>query len=206
MNAHLHSDIAATGSISGRPRRRRSLWKAPALTAAFLVAIPLVASRLIADWHWHPAAFVILWAMIFGLGFVYELITRNHDAIAYRAAVGLAFGAGFMQTWGNVVQMADVNPAAGLFFGVPLVGLGGAAWARLRPHGMARTLFACAIAQAIVLVAAVAFQAGRFPEVSTWTPPEWRGIAGNALTALLFVTSGFLFRKAAREEPAPGAG
>ncbi len=91
-------------------------------------------------------------ALIFGIGFTYELITRNRDAFAYRAAVGIAFTAGFLLVWGNFVQMADVTPAAAMYFGVPIVGLIGAAVARLRPNGMARALFATALAQVLVLV------------------------------------------------------
>ena len=88
--------------------------------------------------------------------------------------------------------------------GVPLVGLIGAAVARLRPTGMARALFVTAIAQAMVLAAAVILLITRNPQVASWTPPEWRGIGGNAFCAMLFAGSGLLFRKAGRGESATG--
>jgi hypothetical protein len=41
-----------------------------------------------------------------------------------------------------------------MYFGVPIVGLVSAAVARLQPNGMARALFATALAQALVLAIA----------------------------------------------------
>jgi hypothetical protein len=150
-------------------------------------------------------AFAVVGALIFGIGFTYELVTRNRDAIAYRAAVGIAFAAGFLLLWGNLVQMADVNPAAAMYFGVPVVGIIGAVVARLRPKGMARALFVTALAQALVVAAVLIMLITRNNQVTSWTPPELRGFGGNAFNAMLFVVSALLFRKAARGEPAPGA-
>ncbi len=189
MNTDTHS--------SGR---RRSLWKSPALVAALIVSILLLASHFVDGWNWPPGAFVVVGALIFSIGFIYEVITRNRDAIAYRAAVGIAFATGFMLMWGNFVQMADVTPFAAMYFGVPVVGLIGAAVARLRPNGMARALLVTALAQALVLAAAVIFMMARNPLVTTWTPPEWRGLGGNAFYAMLFGGSAWLFRKAGRGE------
>jgi hypothetical protein len=125
--------------------------------------------------------------------------------LAYRAAVGIAFAAAFLLAWGNLVQWADVNPYAVMYFGVPIVGLIGAAVARLRPNGMARALFATALAQALVLAIALIMLITRNPEITTWTPPELRGFGGNAFFGMLFAGSALLFRKAGRGESAPGA-
>lgn len=183
-------------------RRRRSLWKGPALVTALILSILLLASQFVDGWNWPPGAFLVVSALIFIVGFTYELITRNRDAIAYRAAVGIALAAGFMLMWGNFVQMADVTPFAAMYFGVPIVGLIGAAVARLRPDGMARALVVTALAQALVLAAAVIVLITRNPQVTTWTPPEWRGVGGNAFLAMLFGGSALLFRRAGRGEPA----
>ena len=191
MNADTHG--------SGR---RRSLWKSPALVTALILSILLLASHFVYGWNWPPGAFVVVSALIFTIGFTYELVTRNRDAIAYRAAVGIAFAAGFMLMWGNFVQMADVTPFAAVYFGVPIVGLIGTAVARLRPNGMARALFVTALAQALVLAVAVILLITRNPQVTTWTPPEWRGFGGNAFFAMLFGGSALLFRKAGRGESA----
>lgn len=188
-----------------RVERRRSLWKGPALVAAFFVSVLLTASRLIEGWRWPPGAFVVVGVLIFAVGLTYQLITRNRDAIAYRAAVGIALAAGFLLLWANLVQMADVTPFAAMYFGVPIVGLVGTALARLRPTGMARALLVTAGAQGAVLVGAVLFLMSRNPEIDTWTPPEWRGFGGNAVLALMFCGSAWLFWKAGREETVIGA-
>jgi hypothetical protein len=205
MDTNMHADKTSAGRTSDGAGRRRSLWKSPALITALLLVIPLLGNHFVDGWNWPPGAFVVFGALIFGIGFTYELITRNRDATAYRAAVGIAFAAGFLLVWGNFVQMADVTPVAAVYFGVPIVGLIGAAVARLRPNGMARALFVTAIAQAMVLAAAVMILISRNPEVSSWTPPEWRGLGGNAFFAMLFAGSALLFRKAGRGESAPAA-
>ena len=179
--------------------RRRSLWKSPALVAAFIVTVLLVASRLIEDWHWNPGAFAVVGALIFTIGFIYELITRNRDALAYRAAVGLAFVAGFLLLWSNLVQMADVTRFAALHFGVPIVGLIGAAVARLRPRGMARALVVTALAQALAAAAVIVLTAQNSSEGIS-APPVWRGVFGNTFLCLMFLGSAWLFGKAGREE------
>lgn len=38
------------------------------------------------------------------------------------------------------------------------------------------------------------------PRITFWTPPQVRGLVGNALFSLLFATSAGLFRKAGRDE------
>jgi hypothetical protein len=203
MNTTMHGGKTMAGGTDDGGGRRRSLWKGPALTTALILLIPLLGNHFVDGWNWPPGTFVVLGALLFGIGLTYELVTRNRDAIAYRAAVGIAFAAGFLLAWGNFVQMADVTPAAAMYFGVPIVGLVGAALARLRPKGMARALFATAIAQALVLVAALIILITRNPQITSWTAPEVRGFGGNAFFVMLFVASALLFRKAGREESAP---
>jgi len=103
----------------------------------------------------------------------------------------------------NSVQVADdVNPAAMMYFGVPLVGIIGAARARFHPDGMARALFATARAQALVLAIAPMI---RNPQVTSWASGVSRGFGLNALFVMLFFGSVLLFRTAARGNLAPGA-
>jgi hypothetical protein len=205
MNTILHAGETATARTPDGGGRRRSLWKTPALITALVLLIPLLGNHFVDGWNWPPGAFVVLGALLFGIGFTCELVTRNRDAIAYRAAVSIAFAAAFLLAWGNFVQAADdVNTSAMMYLWVPLVGLIGAAVARLRPNGMARALFATALAQALVLAVALINLMTRNPEVTTWSPPEWRGFGGNAFFGMLFIGSGFLFRKAGRGESVPG--
>ena len=200
MNTNMHANKTATEKTNDGDRRRRSLWKCPALVTALVLSILLLASHFVQGWNWPPGAFVVVSVLIFGIGFIYELVTRNRDAIAYRAAVGIAFAAAFLLAWGNVVQLADVTRAAAMYFLVPIVGVIGAAVARLRPNGMARALLATALAQALVLAAALTIQITRNPQVTTWTPPELRGLGGNTFFVMLFAGSALLFRKAGRVE------
>ena len=205
MSTHMQDGTAVPASTPDGGGRRRSIWKTPALITALILLIPLFGNHFIDGWNWPPGAFVVVGALLFGVGFAYQLATRNRDAIAYRAAAGVAFVAAFVLVWGNVVQRADVNPDAGMFLWVPLVGIIGAAAARLRPKGMARALFATALAQALVLAIALRMMFSRNPQVTFWTPPELRGFAGNAFSVMLFTGSALLFRKAGREESAPDA-
>jgi hypothetical protein len=158
------------------------------------VLLASLANHFVEGWNWEFLGFVRIGAVIFGFGLAYELVTRNVDTIAYRTAVGVALVTALALLWGNFVQMADVNPAAMIYFGVPLVGIIGAVLARFRPAGMMRSLFATALAQALVLTSALI----RNPHVTSWAPPVARGFAGNALFVILFVVSALLFRAAAR--------
>jgi hypothetical protein len=192
----MNTDIPDDGG-----RRRRSLWKAPALITALILAILELANHFVDGWNWPPGAFVVFGILIFGIGLTYELVTRNVDTIAYRSAVGLALVSAFVLVWMNIVQAADdVNPAAMVYLSVPVLGIIGASMARFHSRGMARALYATALAQALVLVIALT----RNPPVTSWTAAVWRGFAGNTLFVMLFVGSALLFRTAARGESAPG--
>ena len=181
--------------------RRRSLWKGPALITALILLIPLLGNHFVEGWNWGVGGFVLLGTLVFGLGLTYQLVTRNVDAIAYRAAVGIALVAALPLFWMNWVQAADdVNPAALLYFWVLLVGIIGAALARFQPIAMSRALFATALAQALVLAIAVIRNLQTIP----WAAAVWRGFGGNTLFLILFVGSALLFRRAARGTSAPG--
>src|SRR4051812_46916892 len=117
----MHTDEALTVETHESHQPRRSLWKTPAIIAVVLVLIPLIASRLVEGWRWPPGAFVFLGLLIFGICFSYQLMTRNSNTVAYRAALAIALVATFALCWGNLVQWADVNPAAAIYFGVPII-------------------------------------------------------------------------------------
>ncbi len=85
---------------------------------------------------------------------------------AYRAASGLALAAAFSLIWlslGVGIIGQDGDPANRMYFGGLAVGIIGASSARLHSRGMAYTLGAMALAQA--LIAAIALSA-RFAERS----------------------------------------
>lgn len=88
-----------------------------------------------------------------------------------------------------------------LFGGVLAVGIIGAIIARFKPDGMARAMFGAALAQA--LVAVIALIAGSGSSID----PEWpRDILGvTAFFFALWLTSAWLFQKAARERTPVGS-
>src|SRR3712207_9407040 len=104
-------------------------------------------------------------AMLFGACGAFELAARMTGNNAYRAAVAVAVVAVFLLVWINLavgVIGSEDNPANLLYLGVLAVGFLGAIIAGLRPRGMARTLFAMALAQALVpLIALVIWKIGR---------------------------------------------
>lgn len=203
MNAYIHGGKVAGGTDD---RRRRSPWKGPALVTAIILLIPLLGNQFVDGWNWELRGFVLFGSIIFGIGLVYQLVTRNVDAIAYRAAVVVALVAGFLLFWGNFVQAADdVNPSAMMYFLALPVGIIGAVIARFRPEGMSRALFATALAQALILAIVLM----RNLPVTAWTAAVTRGFVGNAFFTILFAASALLFRRAfrtaGRVESAPGA-
>jgi len=114
---------------------------------------------------------------------------------AYRLANAIALTAAFLLVWlslGVGIIGQDGDPANLMYFGVLAVGIIGAIITRLQPHGMARTLFAMALAQA--LVAAIALIAGLgLP----WSgPAELVGLNGFFIAS--FAGSAWLFRRAAQ--------
>ena len=149
----------------------------------------------------------VLWARTLPELFYTALKERSNmsDRNAYRFAAGVALAAALLLVWlslGVGIIGADGDPANLMYFGVIAVGIIGASAARLRPPGMARALFATALAQALVAVIALIIGLG-----SPWSPP---GVLGtlilNGFFAALFVGSAFLFRYAGREQPPAGAG
>jgi hypothetical protein len=172
-----------------------------ALGTVAILMIPFVGMRISNDWNWALFDFIVMGALIFGTGLAYVLITRKGGPMAYRFAVGMALAAAFLLVWLNLavgIIGSEDNPANLMYFGVLAVGFLGAIIVELRPQGMARTLFAMAIAQAVVPV--IALIVGK-PQINS--EEAFMGVAGvltlNGFFVVLFVGSALLFRSAARE-------
>jgi hypothetical protein len=147
---------------------------------------------------WNGADFAVAGALLFGTVFAYELVARKKEGLAYRAAVGVALAAALLLVWvnGAVGIVGTEGDDANLMYGgVLAVGVVGALIARFQPRGMARTLFATALAQASV--AAIALIGGLGSPESG--PLEI--VVLNGFFVALFVGSALLFRKAARGGP-----
>ena len=175
--------------------RRLIVW---AVVVALILLIPLVAMQFTSEVNWTLSDFVFAGALLFGTGLTYELVARKAGGIAYRAAVGVALAAAFLLVWINgavgIIGNED-NPANLMYGGVLAVGSIGAMIARFQPQGMARALFATALAQMLVPMIALI----------VWRPSldDAPGIVGvfmlNAFFVMLFVVSALFFRRAARE-------
>ena len=169
-------------------RRRLERWvRRSALP--LLLALPWVAMRLGDDVNWSRRDFVTWGVMLATACGAYEIAARKTGNRAYRAAVGIAVLAAFLLVWINIavgIIGTETHPANLMFAGVILVEMMGAVMARFRPEGMARASVVTAVAQACVgLIAAVL----RSPE----------GFVLSGFFAALWLASGALFRKAARQ-------
>jgi FtsH-binding integral membrane protein len=129
--------------------------------------------------------------------------TMKTNNIAYRSAVGLALAAALLLVWLSLavgINGPDGEPFDRIYIGVLAIGIIGAVIARLQPGGIARALFATALAQASVAV--IALIAGKH-QSGVSPVPEILGV--NGIFVALFLGSAWLFRKAAREQTPAGA-
>ena len=168
------------------------------VAAAFILSVPLIAMRFTDEVAWDRFDFAVAWFVLVSAGLMYKFATRNAPSLMYRVAVGVAVATALILVWMNLAVGligSEDNPANLMYGGVLAVGLIGAVIGRFRPHGMARALFATALAQALVPVIALI----------VWKPPASStdallGILGvfavNALFVALFILSGLLFRRA----------
>ena len=167
------------------------------LATVLLLLLPLLAMQVTDGVTWTAADFLVAGTLLAGAGCMYVLAASHARTPLYRAAVGVALGAALFLVWVNLavgVIGTERNRANLMYLGVLAVGFVGALMARLRPRGMARALFATALAQA--LVAAIALTLGLGSPESE--PLEVVGV--NGLFVALFIGSAMLFRSAAREK------
>lgn len=169
-----------------------------ALATAGLLLIPLIAMQFTEDVVWTLSDFIVAGSLLFGTGLIYKLITRTSGNLIYRVAIGVALFTGLFLVWVNLavgIIGSEDNPENLLYFGVILVGLVGAFITRFQSHGMAYTMFAMALAQA--LVTAIALFSGLYQ-----SPPStvFHIIGVNGFFITLFALSALLFRYTAKEE------
>ena len=133
---------------------------------------------------------------------------ENSGGTAYRVATGIAVTTALVLFWLNVAAgIIGDGPVNLMYVGVLAVGFIGAVIARFQPRGMALALLATAVAQMLVpVVALVIWKAGwqdLLMDPHSPHPPFHPGIVPvfglNAVLAMLWVVSAWLFRKAARE-------
>jgi hypothetical protein len=176
---------------------RNNVIRLLAITLAIL-AVPFVAMRFTGEVDWSAFDFLFAGALIFGTGMAFLAIAHRARNSAYRMATALGLLTCFLIVWitGAVgIIGSEDNPANLLYFLVLLVPLAGAILARLRPGGMARTMFVTGVVHFLVPFAALLI----------WQPVTQgnEAIADlirvfflNAVLALMFVASGILYRQA----------
>lgn len=174
-------------------KKRLIVW---AFAVVLILAIPAVMMVLgVEGWKWDASDLVIMGGVMFGLGLAYELVARRWEKAAYRVAFGVGLATAFLLFWVNgavgIIGSED-NPANLMYGAVFVVGLIGSLMSRLKPRGMASTLFAVAIVQMLVPVAVLFI----WPAQASWSEPGVLGVfAINAFFAVLFVVSAWLFRR-----------
>lgn len=157
--------------------------------AAGSFLLPLVAMQFTDEVNWTAFDFVFWGGTLLVACGVYEAMTRLSTDRAYRAGVGAAVVGSFLVVWVNgAVGMigSEGNAYNLLFLGAIVVGAIGALLCWFRPEGMARALYATAIAHG--LVSAIALVAG-------W---DQRGAILSLVFVLPWLLSAGLFRQAAR--------
>jgi hypothetical protein len=184
-----------TGTMSHR-------WAVDAALAAVLV---LVAAGVLAGGG-DPELMSLLVLPVILIGAMVAYVTTQSHSPAYRWAVRVALGAGFILFWmigaGGILGSDDHHPADLLYMGVLAVGIIGTILARFQPRGMARASFATALTQILIPVVALTAGMHRSPILSDLSGILWTLLL-NGIFAALFVGSALLFRKAARDR-APG--
>jgi hypothetical protein len=172
--------------------RHKSIVRAALVTAGVLL-IPLWGVFYVDGWNWDWHGFVVAGAFVFSAALTYEFVIKGLRNKAYRFAMGIAVASAFVLSWVNLVLAVDVSLANFMYFGVVVVGLVGAAIARLRSRGMALALAGMAIAQILVpFIAPVFWKTGVAPGAAVPV------IGLNGVFIVLFAISALLFRRAAR--------
>jgi hypothetical protein len=165
------------------------------LAVAFILLLPLLAMRFTNEVAWDLTDFVVAGTLLVGTALAYQLAARKGDNIEYRVAVGVSLAAALLLVSVNLavgIIGAEDNPANLMYIGVLAVAVIGTVIARLQPNGMARILFATALAQALSPV--IALIIGTFP-VAPGVSSVW---AANTFSVALWGGSALLFQRAAR--------
>ena len=164
-----------------------------ALVTMLILLVPWAAMQYSNEVNWTLIDFLTAGALLFGTGLAFELVSRKVDKIMYRVALGAALLTALLLVWSNLavgILGAENNPANWMYVGVLAVLVTGALLARFQPWGMARALFATALAQGLVTVIALLTQQNL---------SVFEILIVNGFFAALWVGSALLFLRANRQ-------
>lgn len=141
------------------------------------------------------------------IGVVLAVVKTWRREPAYRWGMRSAVAVTFLLIWSigatSFMGTDDHHPADLLYVAVPAVGVLGAILARFQARGMTRAMFAMAITQMLVPLAAVLVGT-----VRSALAPDLRGIPEimllSAFFAALYLGSAWLFHRAGRDQPRAG--
>lgn len=180
---------------AGRERRPLGRWRVAGWGAAgALVLLPWLAMQVTDEVNWSVGDFAVAGLLLAGVGATFELAVRRTGDRRYRSAVALTLAAAFLLVWVNGavgIIGSDDNPANLLHGAVLVVAIAGAVLARGRPAGMARAMYAAALAQMLVAATAV---------ILGWGSPRsgpLEILALNGAFAGMWLAAAGLFRRAA---------
>jgi hypothetical protein len=162
--------------------------------AVALLAAPFVAMRFTSEVNWTASDFIVAGLMFATVGGLFEFGVRVSSNGFYRAGFAAGLLGIFLVIWTNLavgIVGSNDNPGTQWFFAALLIGIVGAAIARLRPMGMALAMSATAVSIGAAFVVAIMAPTDE-PFVSHWT----EGF-GTSIFALLFLGSAALFRRSA---------
>jgi hypothetical protein len=174
-----------------------------ALAVALILLAPFIAMQFTDDVAWSLFDFTFAGALLFGAGLAFELLTRKAQDLAYRVALGLAIMAAVLLVWINLavgIIGSEDNPANMIYIGVLAILVFGALTARFRSQGMARALFATALAQ--VAAPVIALMIWKPDITSAEALLDLLKVVGvNALFVALWAGSGLLFQHTMQPKP-----
>jgi len=169
-----------------------------AIATALILLLPLAASLLVDSFNWGLMDFMITGVLLFVAALTYDLITKRAGSAVYRAAFAVAIATAAFLFFSNIavgIIGSEDELANLMYLGVIAVAAGGAILVRFRAAGMARIMFATAIAQALTVVVALVFG------MHTYTGSSALEITAlNGFFIALWVIAGLLFRQAGESD------
>jgi hypothetical protein len=163
--------------------------------SSLLLVVPFVASLFVDGMNWSRFDYVFAWLMFSFISLAFTFVLSSTANMSYKLAVGAAVVGAFTLVWiDGAVGIIGESESNVMYLGVIALLILGAAISRLRATGMSITLFAAALAQALVPVIALVLGEKDF------APGVLTVFILNAGWVVLFAFAGLLFRSAAQEK------
>ena len=178
-------------------RNRLMIW---GVIIILLLLIPFIGMKLTAEINWDITDFLIMGSVLAAIALIYELVIRRSQKTVYKAGFIMAIIGAFLLFWVNGAVGIIGNEAqdANLLYGATfLTGIVGSIISKFKAKGMSNTLFATALVQLLIPVAAIVIWP---PSSISWSPGVLGVFMLSSFFAILFFISGFLFKRAADKE------